>query len=61
MKMIRVRVRGREPTADLAIFVQYQLEDCVAAMWWVSVAYMLLWLGLEALELLASHIPADAV
>lgn len=50
VKFMRVRIIGREPAADLGAFVQYQLGDCVAATWWVSVAYILLWLGSEALS-----------
>jgi hypothetical protein len=36
-------LQARGPVADLGVFVHNQLIDCLAATWWTSCIYLLLW------------------
>jgi hypothetical protein len=42
--------RARDATADLSVFMQWQLDDCLVATWWTSFLFVLLWLFTELLN-----------
>jgi hypothetical protein len=42
--------RARDATADLGVFMQWQLDDCLVATWWTSFLFVLLWLLSEFLN-----------
>jgi hypothetical protein len=46
--------RTREATADVSVFMQWQLDDCLVATWWTSFLFTSLWLVSEALDALLS-------
>jgi hypothetical protein len=46
--------RTREATADVSVFMQRQLNDCLVATWWTSFLFTSLWLISEALDALLS-------